>query len=44
MTACMQVLLTTPATPEERMKEITRASEGFIYLVSACPFKTIIVS
>ncbi|XP_039843066.1 indole-3-glycerol phosphate lyase, chloroplastic-like [Panicum virgatum] len=28
------VLLTTPATPEERMKEITRASEGFIYLVS----------
>ena len=32
----MQVLLTTPATPEERMKEITRASEGFIYHVSAC--------
>ncbi|XP_039843057.1 indole-3-glycerol phosphate lyase, chloroplastic-like [Panicum virgatum] len=28
------VLLTTPSTPEERMKEITRASEGFIYLVS----------
>ncbi|PVH31071.1 hypothetical protein PAHAL_9G051000 [Panicum hallii] len=28
------VLLTAPATPEERMKEITRASEGFIYLVS----------
>ncbi|CAN6280982.1 unnamed protein product [Urochloa humidicola] len=28
------VLLTTPATPEERMKEITKASEGFIYLVS----------
>ncbi|KAF8710070.1 hypothetical protein HU200_029799 [Digitaria exilis] len=28
------VLLTTPATPEERMKEITRASEGFVYLVS----------
>ncbi|GJN23018.1 hypothetical protein PR202_gb10633 [Eleusine coracana subsp. coracana] len=27
------VLLTTPATPEERMKEITKASEGFIYLV-----------
>jgi indole-3-glycerol-phosphate lyase len=32
---CLQVLLTTPATPEERMKEITKASEGFIYLVSA---------
>ncbi|KAG2610674.1 hypothetical protein PVAP13_4KG173203 [Panicum virgatum] len=30
----VDVLLTTPATPEERMKEITRASEGFIYLVS----------
>ncbi|WVZ60883.1 hypothetical protein U9M48_010843 [Paspalum notatum var. saurae] len=28
------VLLTTPSTPEERMKEITKASEGFIYLVS----------
>ncbi|CAN6363716.1 unnamed protein product [Urochloa humidicola] len=28
------VLLTTPTTPEERMKEITKASEGFIYLVS----------
>ncbi|XP_039782185.1 indole-3-glycerol phosphate lyase, chloroplastic-like isoform X1 [Panicum virgatum] len=28
------VLLTTPATPEERTKEITRASEGFVYLVS----------
>ncbi|EER90735.1 hypothetical protein BDA96_01G057500 [Sorghum bicolor] len=28
------VLLTTPATPEERMKEITEASEGFVYLVS----------
>ncbi|KAG2481257.1 hypothetical protein PVAP13_J683333 [Panicum virgatum] len=28
------VLLTTPSTPEERMKEITRASEGFIYLVN----------
>ncbi|KAF7049521.1 hypothetical protein CFC21_058045 [Triticum aestivum] len=28
------VLLTTPAIPEERMKEITKASEGFIYLVS----------
>jgi len=34
MAACVQVLLTTPATPEERMKEITRASEGFVYLVS----------
>jgi tryptophan synthase alpha subunit len=33
--ACMQVLLTTPATPEERMKEITEASEGFVYLVCA---------
>ncbi|XP_037424195.1 indole-3-glycerol phosphate lyase, chloroplastic-like [Triticum dicoccoides] len=28
------VLLTTPAIPEERMKGITKASEGFIYLVS----------
>ncbi|KAF7061532.1 hypothetical protein CFC21_068218 [Triticum aestivum] len=28
------ILLTTPATPLERMKEITKASEGFIYLVS----------
>ncbi|KAF7054442.1 hypothetical protein CFC21_062114 [Triticum aestivum] len=28
------VLLTTPAIPEERMKEITKASEGFIYLVT----------
>ncbi|GJN23020.1 hypothetical protein PR202_gb10635 [Eleusine coracana subsp. coracana] len=28
------VLLTTPATPEQRMKEITKASAGFIYLVS----------
>ncbi|CAL4944869.1 unnamed protein product [Urochloa decumbens] len=28
------VRLTTPATPEERMKEITKASEGFVYLVS----------
>ncbi|XP_066333091.1 indole-3-glycerol phosphate lyase, chloroplastic-like [Miscanthus floridulus] len=28
------VLLTTPATPEERMKEITKASGGFVYLVS----------
>ncbi|KAL6636756.1 hypothetical protein ACP70R_024328 [Stipagrostis hirtigluma subsp. patula] len=28
------VLLTTPATPAERMKEITEASEGFVYLVS----------
>jgi len=44
MAACVQVLLTTPATPEERMKEITRASEGFVYLVSACPSKTTIVS
>jgi tryptophan synthase alpha subunit len=30
----MQVLLTTPTTPEDRMKEITEASEGFVYLVS----------
>lgn len=29
------VLLTTPTTPTERMKEITKASEGFVYLVSA---------
>uniref|UniRef100_A0A0A9D6L0 tryptophan synthase n=1 Tax=Arundo donax TaxID=35708 RepID=A0A0A9D6L0_ARUDO len=28
------VLLTTPTTPAERMKEITEASEGFVYLVS----------
>uniref|UniRef100_A0A0A9F6R3 tryptophan synthase n=1 Tax=Arundo donax TaxID=35708 RepID=A0A0A9F6R3_ARUDO len=28
------VLLTTPATPAERMEEITKASEGFVYLVS----------
>ncbi|KAL6893897.1 hypothetical protein ACP4OV_007995 [Aristida adscensionis] len=28
------VLLTTPSTPAERMKEITKASEGFVYLVS----------
>ncbi|KQK12700.1 tryptophan synthase alpha chain isoform X1 [Brachypodium distachyon] len=28
------VLLTTPATPAERMKEIAKASEGFVYLVS----------
>lgn len=28
------VLLTTPAIPEDRMKEITKASEGFVYLVS----------
>jgi tryptophan synthase alpha chain len=27
------VLLTTPTTPTERMKEIAKASEGFIYLV-----------
>ncbi|XP_015690257.1 tryptophan synthase alpha chain-like [Oryza brachyantha] len=29
------VLLTTPTTPIERMKEIAKASEGFIYLVSS---------
>ncbi|KAL6893899.1 hypothetical protein ACP4OV_007997 [Aristida adscensionis] len=28
------VLLTTPTTPAERMKVITEASEGFVYLVS----------
>uniref|UniRef100_A0A453DTE5 Uncharacterized protein n=1 Tax=Aegilops tauschii subsp. strangulata TaxID=200361 RepID=A0A453DTE5_AEGTS len=28
------VLLTTPSTPPERMKEITEASGGFVYLVS----------
>ncbi|TVU44593.1 hypothetical protein EJB05_04038 [Eragrostis curvula] len=30
-----QVLLTTPTTPTERMIEIAKASEGFLYLVSA---------
>ncbi|CAN6322302.1 unnamed protein product [Urochloa humidicola] len=29
------VLLTTPTTPTERMTEIAKASEGFLYLVSA---------
>jgi indole-3-glycerol-phosphate lyase len=29
----MQVLLTTPATPEDRMREITEGSDGFVYLV-----------
>jgi tryptophan synthase alpha subunit len=29
----MQVLLTTPTTPQDRMKEITEVSEGFVYLV-----------
>lgn len=29
------VLLTTPTTPKERMKDIVEASEGFIYLVSS---------
>uniref|UniRef100_A0A0D9W057 Uncharacterized protein n=1 Tax=Leersia perrieri TaxID=77586 RepID=A0A0D9W057_9ORYZ len=29
------VLLTTPTTPTERMEEIAKASEGFIYLVSS---------
>jgi len=29
------VLLTTPTTPTERMMEIAKASEGFLYLVSA---------
>ncbi|TKV90819.1 hypothetical protein SEVIR_9G054401v4 [Setaria viridis] len=28
------VLLTTPSTPEDRMKEIKEASEGFVYLSS----------
>ncbi|KAL0419828.1 UNVERIFIED_CONTAM: Tryptophan synthase alpha chain, chloroplastic [Sesamum radiatum] len=30
-----QVLLTTPTTPNTRMKAIVEASEGFVYLVSA---------
>uniref|UniRef100_A0A453DTD6 tryptophan synthase n=1 Tax=Aegilops tauschii subsp. strangulata TaxID=200361 RepID=A0A453DTD6_AEGTS len=30
------VLLTTPSTPPERMKEITEASGGFVYLVHFC--------
>ncbi|KAK9747696.1 hypothetical protein RND81_02G009300 [Saponaria officinalis] len=29
------VLLTTPTTPRNRMKEIVEASEGFVYLVSS---------
>ncbi|KAL0289686.1 UNVERIFIED_CONTAM: Tryptophan synthase alpha chain, partial [Sesamum radiatum] len=29
------VLLTTPTTPNTRMKAIVEASEGFVYLVSA---------
>ncbi|XP_047259661.1 tryptophan synthase alpha chain, chloroplastic-like [Capsicum annuum] len=29
------VLLTTPTTPKTRMKAITEASEGFVYLVSS---------
>uniref|UniRef100_A0A2P2JZS7 Uncharacterized protein MANES_01G202100 n=1 Tax=Rhizophora mucronata TaxID=61149 RepID=A0A2P2JZS7_RHIMU len=29
------VLLTTPTTPKERMKDIVEASEGFVYLVSS---------
>ncbi|XP_039131505.1 tryptophan synthase alpha chain-like isoform X1 [Dioscorea cayenensis subsp. rotundata] len=29
------VLLTTPTTPQERMKAIVEASEGFVYLVSS---------
>ncbi|KAM0872675.1 hypothetical protein ACQ4PT_038545 [Festuca glaucescens] len=28
------ILLTTPATPADRMKEIAKASEGFVYLVT----------
>jgi indole-3-glycerol-phosphate lyase len=28
------VLLTTPSTPADRMEEITKASQGFVYLVS----------
>jgi tryptophan synthase alpha subunit len=28
------VLLTTPTTPQSRMAEIARASQGFVYLVS----------
>lgn len=36
----LQVLLTTPTTPMDRMKAIAEASEGFLYLVrllSFCP-------
>ncbi|XP_038906368.1 tryptophan synthase alpha chain-like [Benincasa hispida] len=29
------VLLTTPTTPKDRMKDIAEASEGFVYLVSS---------
>ncbi|XP_022155957.1 tryptophan synthase alpha chain-like [Momordica charantia] len=29
------VLLTTPTTPKDRMKDIVEASEGFVYLVSS---------
>lgn len=29
------VLLTTPTTPKDRMKNIVEASEGFVYLVSS---------
>ncbi len=29
----LQVLLTTPTTPPDRMKAITAASGGFVYLV-----------
>ena len=28
------VLLTTPTTPQERMKKIAESSQGFVYLVS----------
>ena len=28
------VLLTTPTTPQERMKRIAQSSQGFVYLVS----------
>jgi len=35
------VLLTTPTTPTDRMKEIAKASEGFLYLVSVQKIPTI---
>jgi hypothetical protein len=38
---CLQVLLTTPTTPTERMERITKASEGFVYLVSVKNLLTI---
>ena len=31
----LQVLLTTPTTPKERMRAIVEAADGFVYLVRA---------